>query len=156
MTANITNGIIGARLTDTSDTARFKVGTQATATDGSQWVYVKATTALTIYDCCVIDEDFNAAPITKALLDTGLRVGFAQVAFTINYYGWVALSGSNILCRLAGLCAPDVALYTSATAGVLDDSSTSQTKVKGVVAITTAATATTNIEVMASWPLADI
>lgn len=131
-----TSAIIGTNFLATSSTAEFSVGTRAFGTDASEWVYVKATTALTQYDAAAIDEDYNAAPLTKALADAGHRIGWAQVAFPVNYFGWLCLSGSVMKGRVAASCAADVALYTTATAGVLDDDATSQTKVNGIRIVT--------------------
>jgi hypothetical protein len=125
-------------LNGTNDTAEYKLGETVKASDGSEFVYVHASGALTIYDCVGIDENYEAAAITKAMADDGFRVGFAQIAFVDNDYGWVAVRGhgDNFKCNVLGSCAADVVLYTSATAGALDDASSSQTKIDGVVIIT--------------------
>lgn len=117
--------------TSTSD---YAVGDMCRGSDGSTWVYVKATTALTQYDVAWIDVSGNAAPITPALALTAGRLGFAQVAFTVNYYGWVQLTGPATI-RVAAACVAGVPLYTTDTAGVLDDAtvSLSQHQVIGVV-----------------------
>lgn len=144
-------GKLGVDPSDTPTSAVFQVGDTVRASDGQLLRYVKASAAITQYDAVGIDEDFQAAPLTKAMLDDGWFVGFAQVAFAQNDYGFVAIQGSNIRCRLKTACAADVALYSSGTAGVLDDASTSQTKVEGVVSVTTI-TAATNAEVIATYP----
>lgn len=152
-THHATSGILGSNFTALTSTAEFNVGTRGFGGDGGEWVYVKATTALTQYDTAAIDEDYNAVPLTKALADAGHRIGWPQVAFTANSFGWVALGGANIRCRVAASCAADVALYTTATAGVLDDDATAQTKINGV-RIVTAGTSTgvSNREVLATNP----
>jgi len=104
-------------------------------TDNTEWVYVQASGAITQYDCVAIDENFQAAAMTKTLADAGHDVGFAQVAFVDNDYGWVACDGANNSVRVAASCAADVSLYTTATAGVLDDTSASQTKIEGPVLV---------------------
>lgn len=151
--AHLTSQVIGANLANPTTTATFSLGEKQTGTDGSEWVYVQASGAITQYNYVCIDENFQAVAGTKALVDVGHTIGFAQAAFEDDEYGWVALKGTNISALLAASCAPDVALYTSSTAGVLDDSSTSQTKIDGVVAVSTAGTASTNaIEVIATYP----
>ena len=63
------------------------------------------------------------------------------------------MTGRNVNAAVGASCAADVALYTSATAGVLDDTSTSQTKVDGVVAAAANGTAAqANVEVIMTWP----
>jgi hypothetical protein len=148
-----TDGKIGVDDSSTSTTALFALGERVKATDGQEYVYVQADGAITRYNYVCIDENFQAVKGTKALVDVGHQIGFAQIAFADNAYGWVAVKGSNLNALLAASCLPDVALYTTSTAGVLDDASTSQTKIDGIVAITTAGACSTNtVEVLATWP----
>lgn len=48
-----------------------------------------------------------------------------------NHYAWAAISGKMKVFVLT-LCAKDVPLYTSATAGYLDDTSTTQTLIQNL------------------------
>jgi len=129
----------------------FILGTRVRTQNGGEYIYVHASAAIAQFDAVGIDEGFEAAPLTKGMADDGWVIGFAQVAFADNDFGWVALSGADIGCNLLISCAADVSLYTSGTAGKLDDSSTSQTKIDGVVAVTTI-TAATSAEVIATYP----
>lgn len=138
-------------LTATPTTPTQPLGTRVIATDNQEYVYVQASGAITQYDAVGIDENYQAAALTKAIADDGHTIGFAQVAFADNDYGFVATKGSNIEVRVAINCAADVALYTTGTAGVLDDASTSQTKIDGIVAVA-AVTAATNTEIIATQP----
>lgn len=147
-----TSGRLGVLYTNTPTTAEFKLGQTDVGEDGTCWVYVQASGALTQYDYVTIDENYQAAAGTAAALADGHAVGFAQSAFADDDYGWVAIKGSNIKARLAAACAADVPLYTSATAGVLDDASSGQTKVDGVVAVTGGVTAASSAEIIATWP----
>lgn len=161
--AHITSGLAGANLTKltagtTTDGAgaEFALGTTAIASDGSEWQYVQAGAAITIYSWVAIDENFQAVMGTKALADVGHGVGFAQVAFADNDLGWVCIkAGGNINVRLLNSCAADVQLYTSGTAGILDDTSASQTLIRGVVAVVAASnTAVGYREAIAIYPSA--
>lgn len=158
--AYATDGTLGADFTrqkagDTTDGngAEFKLGHSVTATDGQEWVYVQAGGAVTQYDAVAIDENFQAVALTSALALAGHNVGFAQLALDDNDFGWVATQArGNITCRIAGSCAADVQLYTSATAGVLDDTSAG-VLIRGVVAITTnSTTAAATSEIIAANP----
>lgn len=135
-TNHATSAFVGANFGTPGTSADFSVGSRAIGTNGTEWVYVKASAALTQYAAVAVDEDYNATSLTKALADAGHRVGWAQAAFAANDYGWVAISGSNIQGRVAASCAADVALYTTATAGVMDDDPTAQTKLNGVRIVT--------------------
>lgn len=154
--AYISDGTIGIDLTaktagTTTDgeNAIFSLGHRVAGTDNSEWVYVQAGGAITQYDAVAIDENYQAVALTSALALAGHMIGFAQVAFSDNDLGWVALEGSNITARIAGSCAADVQLYTSATAGVLDDTSAG-VLIRGVVAVTTnSTTAASTSEVIA-------
>lgn len=130
-----TSNVLGVDFTATPTAADFDLGTTVLGSDGTKWVYVKAGGAITQYDAVAIDENYAALALTKALADAGHAVGFAQVAFTSGDYGWVAVEGSNIKVRVAISCAADVALYTTGTAGIVDDTSASQTKLTGAVVV---------------------
>ena len=154
--AHAIDGTIGADLTAVTagtttdgENALFALGSTVDATDGQEYVYVQAGGAITQYDTVAIDENYQAVPITKALADAGHQVGFAQIAFADNDLGWVPLGGTNIQTRLAASCEPDVQLYTTGTAGVLDDTAASQTLIRGVVGVTTASSGISPVEVIA-------
>lgn len=152
-TIGINLGVTVAGTTTNGAGAEWAMGTVVNGTDGTRWMYVQANGAITAYDAVAIDEDFQAAPITKALADTGLEIGFAQMAFTDNDFGWVAMAGSNISMRTAAASVVDSALYTSTTAGVLSSTTnTSGTKIDGVVAVVSAGTQITTVEIIATYP----
>lgn len=148
-----TSGVTGVKTTRVDDEAQFALGTRVPAIDNQEYVYVLADTAITQYQWVGIDEDFDAAPLTKAIADDGWQIGVAQVAIADAKYGWVAVKGANLTANVAGSCGADVALYTTSTAGRLDDTSTSQTKIDGAVVVTAnGTTAAANVEVMLTWP----
>lgn len=131
----------------------FQLGDFVYGADGTKWMFVQASGAITQYDWVGIDENMQAASLTKAMADDGFFIGVAQVAFADNDGGWVAVAGANINGAVLASCAADVGLFTSATAGHLDDTSASQTKIDGVVAVAANATASaTNTEVMMTFP----
>jgi hypothetical protein len=146
------NGKIGADLSGVSSTSGDTLGNSYDANDGSKWVFVQANGELLEGNYVCIDESFQAVKGTKALVDDGHDVGFAQTDFTDNQYGYVMVKGRPQVKTLT-LCAADVALYTTATAGALDDTATSaQTKINGVVLVTANGTGTGNSTAIASWP----
>lgn len=136
VSARVLSPLIAANFDDVSTDAKFALGTRARSKD-AEYMYVRAEGTITQYDAVAIDENYDAVALTKALADVGHTIGFAQVAFTDEDYGWVALMGRNINCRLASACVADVALFTTGSAGVLDDISTSQTKIQGVHSVDT-------------------
>ena len=160
--AYVTDGKIGINLAATTAGtttdgagAEFALGTRVTATDGSNWIYCQAGAAITQYSWVAIDENFQMVMGTKALADAGHGVGFAQVAFSDNDFGWVAVNApGNINVRVLASCAADVQLYTSGTAGALDDTSASQTLIRGVVLVTAATNTASTREAIAVYPSA--
>lgn len=146
-----TGNTLGVRLAATSTTQEHELGTRVPATDGGTLVYVQANGAITVYDAVGIDENFQAAPLTAAMAGDGWYVGFAQVAFADNEYGWVYLTGSNISLNVASGCNADVPLYTTTVPGTLDDATTG-TNIDGVVAVTAKVTSAAFVEVIATWP----
>ena len=137
--------IMGGDLTTPTSDAKHAVGTIAHGNDGSEWMYVKATTALTQYDVVAINGSFEAAPASSTLAAQGYRPGTAQVAFTVNYYGWVALRGIGLKVRTAASTTKDSRLLIGTTGnsnGVVGTSSASGSiALNGVVTLATAASA---------------
>lgn len=157
--AYVTSGQAGIDLavttpgtTTNGEDAKWALGTGVRATDNSLWTYVQAGAAITQYSALAIDENYQAVELTSTLAKAGHQIGFAQVAFDDNDFGWVATHApGNITVRLAGSCAKDVQLYTGA-AGVLDDTSTG-VLIRGVVSITTnPTTAAGTFECIAVYP----
>lgn len=137
--------------TSSDEGNEFEVGKCVTAQDGQKYMYVHASGAIAQYDVVGISETFEAAPLTKAMADDGWMIGAAQVALADNDFGWVAVQGVVEVNVLAS-CAPDVALYTTGTAGKLDDNSTSQTKIDGIVQVDAAVTSATNTTAILTYP----
>ena len=141
------SSLIGVNLTRVDSTALFPLGTLVNLSDGGQAVYVKASTsALSTYAACVI----GANGITTMLTTTnaaaapggaGSRVGFAQTSIATSAYGWVQMGGAPLV-NLAVNCAPNVPLFTTSTAGVLDDATITAGYIFGCNAQTTISNAT--------------
>lgn len=151
-----TGGTIGPRLLDTSTTANYKLGHRVQGTDGTEWVYCISSGAITQYQAVGINEDFDAYSLTSTLAAQSDAVGFAQNAFAAGEYGWIAVRGTNIKVRTKASAAADTQLWTTASAGVLDDATAAGAfKIDGVVLVAAAGTAANGaagIEVKAAWP----
>jgi hypothetical protein len=146
-------GVLGVNLGATAAAAEHTPGEVTLGANGSQWIYVKAGGAIAQYDYVCIDEAFTALAGTKANVDAGHAIGFAQAAFASGEYGWVALQGrGTVKVNVLASCAADAALYSSATAGKLDDDSTSQTAVPGVVITSSNGGSTAAVECIATFP----
>lgn len=143
-----TTPIVAPNLSATDTTARVPVGTIVSTTDGGEAIYVIALSAIAQYDVVAILNSSSAAgasicaaPITTTNAATSPRVGFAQVAIAAASFGWVHTKGNNLRANVLVSCQPAVPLYTTATAGSLDDTIVSAGYVAGCVAMSSAASA---------------
>ena len=145
--------LAGSKFGTVDDSQRFALGVRTLASDGSEWMYVQSGAAITGYDTLWISSAFVASPITAALAITAGDVGFADAVScsTSGQYFWAMVRG-NPTVRLAASCQPAVPLYTTDTAGVLDDAtaSLSHYQVMGVIATTSNSAASTSIGAIAS------
>lgn len=148
--------LAGANPASTTTTKEHALGTVAQGSDGTEWVYCVSSGAITQYQAVGINEDFDAFAMTSTLAAQSDKLGFAQTAFAAGEYGWVATRGTNIKVRTKSSAAADAQLWTTASAGVLDDATAAGAlKVDGMVLVAAAGTAATGaagIEIKASWP----
>lgn len=136
--AFVSSGQLGADLTSTSTTALFALGTTLQGTDASEWVYVLAGEALTIYSSLAVTQAYSASMLTNTNAVTNNFYATNQIAFASADYGWVCKRGVPVTLRVGASCVKNIALYTTAVAGVLDDTATSIAfRVDGVQARTT-------------------
>jgi hypothetical protein len=98
------------------------------------------------------DEDYQAALLNTTLGAVPRLVAFAVAVAEASKWGWFQVRGDNVPMSLAASCAEDVALYTTGTAGVLDDESSSVHKVLGVVSDLTVTSAAIG-NGLATYPL---
>ena len=154
--AYVTNGMVGVDLlavtagtTTDGAGAKYTLGTRVTGTDNGEWIYVQAAAAISTTTkepfCLAVDENFQAAKITKALATAGHMIAFAPpVIIADNAFFWAQTKGTNFNIRGAASCAADVNLWTTATAGRLDDTSGASHVVVLGVKLVTAASASTS------------
>ena len=118
------NGPIGTNFYLTHDVAKFALGTRTQGIEGTEWIYVKAASAITAAGYVVsFDEAFSAAMVSTSNDAEGDLGGIAPVAFAASDYGWVQVKGPCVI-RVGASCAANAPLNTTATAGQLDDDST--------------------------------
>ncbi len=121
----------------------FRVGTVVTGQNGSKYMFVLSTAGLTANQAAGVTESsitlssaaivptYDATALTKSLADQGCVFAVAPVAITATYYGWVLIQGPAYV-TLKNSCLPNVPLYTTASSGMLDDTSASQTRIYGI------------------------
>jgi hypothetical protein len=117
-----------------------------------KFMFVKATTTTTQYQAGIVDKDGGFTPITTTNASTTPKgVGIAQVAAATNEYLWVFIgegggTGSGIKVKVAASYGAGAKLYTTATAGVLDDATTAGI-ITGLVGLTTDSGSGSSVEV---------
>ena len=121
----------------------FKVGQYARGSNGTMYMFCLSTAGLTANQAVGITEStitlssaaivptYDASALTKSLADQGCMFGVAVTAITATYYGWVLVQGPAYV-TLKNSCLPNLPLYTTASAGMLDDTSASQTRIYGI------------------------
>ena len=114
----------------TYSNAEFDEGTYG-STETKEYIFVEASGAIDLYDAVVISEAGSAAALTRSNDAYGDRVGFAQIAIADDDFGWVQVIGATTVNAKAS-CAANVKVYSSASAGHIDDASGSSQEIAGV------------------------
>lgn len=119
-------------------TPDYTPGARVKTSDGGEAMYVKASSTIVAADALLISSAGAAVPITTALTDAGTTtahqiIGVAHVAITSGQYAWACLkgvptAGINVLAS----CVRGSPLYTTSTAGSLDDTSSSSHLIAGI------------------------
>lgn len=146
----VSSSKLGVNFYKVHPTAQHRLGEIVHGTNGSVWVYAQAGGVIAQYDVCVLDETFQAVAITTTNAAAGWSVAAAQVAFADNEYGWFCRSGTGVKINVLTLAAADGPLYTTATAGKLDDTAT--TLVSGLQITTTAGGGTEAEDAILNYP----
>lgn len=140
-----TTPIVIPSLSSNSATKDITLGTKVSLSDGGEAVYVQAASEIARYSAVAIGVDYTVVNLTTSTAADGTgiskAVGAAQTSIASGNYGWVQTSGRPII-NLASACADRVTLYTTGTAGVLDDATVSAALIAGVVSKTTISNAT--------------
>lgn len=130
-----TTPLIGINFTDVNSSPQQVVGVLVDGTDDQTYQYAYASAALTVGQAVHIGLSGTAQALTAALAITAGDIGFVQTSTAAGQYGWIARKGRNISIRVAANTADDVALWTTASAGILSDTidTAAQFQVMGVV-----------------------
>lgn len=136
-----TTPTLGVDLSRTDSTPKFAKGTRVETTDGGVAVYVQAASEISTYAAVGFVTPNSVQMMTTTLAATVKKIGFAQTSIASAYYGWVHEDG-NVKVNLAANCDDAVPLFTTATAGVLDDATVSAAFVQGVISTVTISNAT--------------
>jgi hypothetical protein len=145
-----TSNLIGVSLGYSDSSPAFGLGTVVNLDDGGQAIYVQAASTVATYAAVSVLVDNTVVPLTTTNSAASKAVGFAQVSIASAEYGWVQLGGKPRVL-VAANCQPSVPLFTTATAGVLDDATVTAGLIAGLVATTSTVTAS-NVTCIAGYP----
>jgi hypothetical protein len=134
-----TDGKLGINLSTVGSTAKHKLLERTSGNNESEWVYVYASASITQYMAVGVEASGTASPLDVTGARRGDTIGIAQVAFSAADYGWVATKGRSLRVATTAAVAVGARLYTTATAGRVDDAAAStQAQIGGLYLIATA------------------
>lgn len=117
--------LAGVNLAENSATQKHVLGQTVMGSDGAVWMYVTADGTLAAGDLVIIDEAFDATPVTTTLsANCAGSIGAAQAAITDNYYGWVIVGPGPLEFKLAAGGLLNTKVYTHTGAGIASGTST--------------------------------
>ncbi len=156
----VTDGKIGVDLTavyasaSAGSTSVWPVtpGTTVMTSNNGRYIFARAESDISQFDAVVFSTFADSAsltPIVRAVPVTTTNaaalgypmMGVAQTSIASANWGWIALNGNNLRVNALVSCNPKVPLYTTATAGKLDDTTVSAGYVQGIVLNTSATSA---------------
>ena len=96
------------------------LGTRAMDKDGNEYIYLQGVASTADGSWVAFDEAHLTTLLTTNVIG---RVAVAQAAIVASRYGWYQIYGydSGAKAISGGACAADVCLYTTSTAGSVDD-----------------------------------
>lgn len=139
----------------------YNPGETVRASNGSIYMFARCASDTSQYDTVIFSsygasasltptQQFVPITTTNAAATGYNAIGFCQNSVASSYSTWVCMTGQPRVNALIA-CNPKVPLYTTATAGKLDDTTVSAGYVVGVV-LNTSATSASAPYAMAQWP----
>lgn len=154
MTAYATSPLLGVDITATSSlqsgsatvyVPEYGLGTKVSMSDGGEAIYVKAGAAITAGDVLQVTLSTGSATgITTLLCDAntttaGQLIAVAHTTLASGQHGWACRYGVPVAgINVAASCVRGSPLYTTTTAGQVDDTSSSSHLIAGMELTATA------------------
>ena len=111
----------------------FGLGDRYVDNVGNGYLFVSASTSITSYQAVAVATNYYAVAATSATATAQSLAGIAGVnGISSGSWGWVQTRGNFSGVQVLSTCSASSFIYTTATAGSLDDTSTSQVKVAGL------------------------
>ena len=127
------------------------LGGTTSANGAKIFVYGKGVASCAVGSWVVLDEAWQAALTTAGAY--GL-VGLAVSANVASKYGWYQVYGYNAAGKVLASCADNAAVYTTGTAGSLDDTASSQTVISGATPRAAVGGSAGSVAFSLAWPTA--
>ena len=135
--------MLGARvaMNDSANTYGNLPGIEKyTDSAGNEFIFGQASAAVSQFACCTMDSGGNINQFVSGSVASGYKIGFAQVALTSGYYGWIQVKG-NLTGLVLAANAANTPLYSCASAGYLGTATSGQTEIKGIMLMASATAA---------------
>lgn len=160
---------ISASVSPETPAPPFAVGTLIEGNQGSEFVFVQASTSIALGDFVAIQNGFLANSLTSTNINSSLggQIGIAGtvLAQSVTFipagaFFWAAIRGSGMLGNAgsAALTTPTsgvaVQLFTTATAGAITSVTTSSTLAAGLAGILVVASSSLTPTFKLTWPRA--
>jgi hypothetical protein len=147
------DAVANSDLTATATVAQFPLG-QEVLVGATKFKYVKATGGAKVAGAVyAMNKDYDlTSAYTTTIGASVVKLGVPQIAIAENSFAWVAVQGVMNVSVLASAAA-GAALYSTATAGSLDDASSSVKLVPGLTLTTSNGGATANAPAFAAIEL---
>jgi hypothetical protein len=126
---------IGSTVVSTGNAVTVDLGTTIKLDDGGEAVWCQMASAVPAFNAVVVASNFRASNLTTTNVAKGQggissQVGWAQTSIAVSNQGWIHTSGRPI-AQLAANIGEQNLLFTTATAGFLDDATVSAAMVSG-------------------------
>lgn len=153
---------IGFNVNDVQGTANvflsgkgFKLGQRIQTHDGKEFIYAKNASSNAAYSLVSVNAStFAIVGLTTALSGASEILGVLPVAIASDEYGWVQIYGRTKM-KVLGSCVKNIALFSTTTAGSLDDATASNYRIEGINLLSTNPSATaTALSAFISYPVA--
>lgn len=115
----------------------FRLGQRVQTQDGKIFVYAKNASSNAAFSLVNVNAStFAISGLTTALSTASEIVGVLPVAIASDEYGWVQIYGRTKI-RVLALCAKNVTLWSTTTAGSVDDATASNYMIQGINLLST-------------------
>ena len=120
----------------------FRLGQRLQTHDGKEYVYAKNASSNAAYSVVIVNAStFAITGLTTALSAASEIIGVLPAAIASDEYGWVQVYGRTKV-KVLGSCVKNIALFSTTTAGSLDDATASNYRIEGLNLLSTNPSAT--------------